>query len=146
MLLQEDYMKRTHLYLGGLILLMACLTGCTTAGMFHAANVTDVRLSEPNYDIVAANVTGRSQAGYIFGFSFGPASQVGTVALARVNGTAMLYQEAIMDLWNNFEVDNGPREDRKLALVNVHYDTDILNLLVYTEIRLFVHADIVEFK
>jgi hypothetical protein len=30
--------------------------------------------------------------------------------------------------------------------VNVHYDTDILNLILYTEVKLFIRADVVEFK
>ncbi len=139
-------MKRTHFLAVVLILLIVSFTGCLNSGMFQSANVTDVRLSEANYDIVATDLTGSSRAGYILGFSGGPGAQVSTLAIARVDGTGMLYQEALKNLWDNYEKDHGPREDKKIALVNVHYDTDILNLLLYTEVTLFIHADVVEFK
>jgi hypothetical protein len=142
----EDIMKRYHYFAFVLILLIASFTGCTTSGMFLSANVTDVGLSEANYDIIAINVTGSSRAGYILGFSGGPAAQVGTFAIARVDGKGMLYQEALENLWENYEKDNGPREAKKIALVNVHYDADILNLLLYTAVTLYVRADVVEFK
>lgn len=137
---------KTLLVTGVLILLIASFTGCSNSGMFLSANVTDVKLAEANYQIIATNITGSSRAGYILGFSYGTGGQAGTMALARVSGTGMLYQEALENLWANFERDHGPREDRIVALVNVHYDTDILNLFFYTEVRLFVRADVVEFK
>ncbi len=139
-------MKRTYFFAGVLFLLIVSFTGCTSAGMFASANVTDVRLSEDNFDIVATNITGSSKAAYLLGVSFGPGAQVSTLAIARVSGTGMLYKEALKNLWENYEIDHGPREDKRVALVNVHYDTDILNLLLYTEVKLFVHADVVEFK
>ena len=139
-------MKRIHLLAVVLILLIGGYTGCTNAGMFLSANVTDVELSEANYNIIATNITGSSSAGYIFGLSGGPGAQVSTLAIARVSGTGMLYQEALENLWKNYEKDHGPREDKKIALVNVHYDADILNLLLYTEVKLFIRADVVEFK
>ncbi len=139
-------MKRTPFLAVVLILLTVSFTGCFNAGMFQAANVTDVRLSENNYDIVATDLTGSSRAGYILGFSGGTGAQVSTLAIARVDGTGMLYKEALKNLWDNYEKDHGPREDKKIALVNVHYDTDILNLFLYTEVTLFIHADVVEFK
>jgi hypothetical protein len=129
-----------------LILLIVSFTGCSNSGMFLSANVTDVKLSEANYQIIATNITGSSRAGYIFGLSFVSGGEAGTMALARVSGTGMLYQEALENLWANFEEDHGPREDRIIALVNVHYDSDILNLLFYTEVKLFIRADVVEFK
>ena len=129
-----------------LILLIASFTGCSNSGMFLSANVTDVKLSEANYQIIATNITGSSRAGYIFGLSFVSGGEASTMALARVSGTGMLYQEALENLWENFGKDHGPREDRIIALVNVHYDTDILNLLLYTEVKLFIRADVVEFK
>lgn len=139
-------MKRTLFVAVVLILLIASFTGCTNSGMFLSANVTDVKLSEANYQIIATNITGSSRAGYIFGLSFVSGGEAGTMALARVSGTGMLYQEALENLWENFEKDHGPREDRIIALVNVHYDSDILNLLFYTEVKLFIRADVVEFK
>ena len=139
-------MKRTLFLSVVLILLTVSFTGCLNTGMFLSANVTDVRLSEANYDIVATNITGSSRAGYILGFSYGPGALVSTAAIARVSGTGMLYKEALENLWKNYEIDHGPREDKRVALVNVHYDTDILNLILYTEVKLFIHADVLEFK
>ena len=139
-------MNRTPFLAGMLIFLMVSLTGCFNSGRFLSTNVTDVKLSEANYNIIATDVTGNSRAGYILGLSFGSGADVGTTAVARVNGTGMLYQEALESLWQNFEKDHGPREDRRIAFVNVHYDTDILNLLFYTEVKLFIRADVVEFK
>jgi hypothetical protein len=142
----EDIMKRTLFLAVVLILLIVSFTGCFNSGMFLSANVTDVRLSEANYDIIATNITGSSRAGYILGLSAGPGAQVSTMAIARVSGTGMLYQEALENLWENYEKDHGHREGQKIALVNVHYDTDILNLIIYTEVKLFIRADVVEFK
>jgi hypothetical protein len=142
----EGFMKPTLFLSVVLILLIVSFTGCLNSGMFLSANVTDVSLSEANYDIIATNITGSSKAGYILGLSAGPGAQVSTFALARVSGTGMLYQEALENLWENFEKDHGHREDKKIALVNVHYDTDILNLILYTEVKLFIRADVVEFK
>ena len=139
-------MKRPLFLFGVLIFLIAGYTGCTNAGMFLSANVTDVGLSEANYDIIATNITGSSRAGYILGLSAGPGAQVTTLAVARVSGTGMLYQEALENLWENYEKDHGPREAKKIALVNVHYDADILNVLFYTEVKLYIRADVVEFK
>ena len=142
----EEIMKRTLFFSVVLILLIVSFTGCMNSGMFISANVTNVRLSEDNYDIVATNITGSSKAGYILGASYGPGAQVSTFAIARVSGTGLLYQEALEDLWENYERDHGSREGKRVALVNVHYDSDILNLLLYTEVKLFIRADIVEFK
>jgi hypothetical protein len=139
-------MKKTLFLSVLLILLMVCFTGCLNSGMFLSGNVTDVKLSEANYEIIATNITGKSKAGYLLGLSTGPGAQVSTIAIARVSGTGMLYQEALENLWENYEKDYGKRQDRKIALVNVHYDTDILNLILYTEVRLFIRADVVEFK
>ncbi|MFC2165287.1 DUF6567 family protein [Acidobacteriota bacterium] len=139
-------MKRTLFFAVGLIFMMASLTGCFNSGRFLSTNVTDVKLSQANYNIIATNVTGSSRAGYILGLSFGSGGDVGTMAVARVSGTGLIYQEALENLWTNYENDHGPREDKKIALVNVHYDTDILNLLFYTEVKLFIRADVVEFN
>jgi len=139
-------MKRTLFLAAVLILLMVSFTGCLNSGMFLSANVTDVKLSEANYTIVATDITGTSRAGYILGLSYGSGGDASTMAVARVSGTGMLYQEALENLWQNYERDHGPREDKKIALVNVHYDTDILNLILYTEVTLFIRADVVEFN
>lgn len=139
-------MKRIIFFAVVIISLMAGLTGCLNSGMFQSANLTDVKLSEANYEIVATDVTGSSKAGYVFGLSFLNGGQAVTMAIARISGTGLLYQGALEELWKNYEKDHGPREAKKVALVNVHLDTDILNLLVYTEVTLFIRADVVEFK
>ena len=113
--------------------------------MFIGVNQTNVELSEANYNIVATNLVGQSRAGYLFGFSMSLGSSTQTLAIARVEGTGMLYKEAMEDLWKNFEAEHGKTEGRKLALANVRYDSETLNLLVFTGIKVFVRADIVEF-
>jgi hypothetical protein len=58
----------------------------------------------------------------------------------------MLYAEALQNLWNNYEANHGAMGDKKLALTNVRYDTDMLNLILYTKVKVIVRADIVEFE
>jgi hypothetical protein len=126
--------------------LSACLWGCAPAGLFPALNLTQVELSEGNYQIMATNVAGEAEASYLVGLSFSNGMMTQTLALYRLKGTGMLYKEAIEDLWTNYEAQHGKAEGRKLALVNVRYDADPLNLLVYARARISVRADVVEFK
>jgi hypothetical protein len=49
------------------------------------------------------------------------------------------------DLWSSFEAQHGPAEGRRLALVNVRYDSDATNLLLYSDLTLAIRADVVEF-
>jgi hypothetical protein len=121
------------------------IVNCSNNGMFIGMNQTNVELSKANYKIVASNLMGQSRAGYLIGFSasFGASTQ--TFALARIDGTGMLYKEALEDLWLKFEAQHGKIEGRKLALANVRYDSESLNLLFYTGIKVFIRADIVEF-
>jgi hypothetical protein len=56
-----------------------------------------------------------------------------------------MYDDAVQDLWEKYKEKNGDIEGKKLALVNIRYDTDILNLFVYTQTKLYIHADVVEF-
>jgi hypothetical protein len=123
-------------------------TGCVTTGSFPSANVTNVELSEGNYEIVATDVAGEASAGYILGFSagLGVGSQMSTLALARVEGDGTLYREAIQNLWANFRAEHGDVEGRDLALVNVRFDGDALNLILYTSPTISVRADVVEFQ
>jgi len=114
--------------------------------MFLALNQTQVQLSNPNYRIVATNVQGEAKAGYLFGVSYSSGAAAQTAALARVSGTGSIYKEALENLWENYERKHGSVEGKKLALVNVRYDSDILNLLIYTEVRIIVRADIIEFQ
>jgi hypothetical protein len=57
----------------------------------------------------------------------------------------MLYAEALENLWANFEMTGEEIEGQKLALTNVRYDSDILNLVIYTKVKVTVRADIVRF-
>jgi hypothetical protein len=113
--------------------------------MFTAANVTDVQLQRNNFKIVARNISGEAQAGYLFGGTFSMGMGTNTFALFRVSGSGMLYKEALENLWKNYETANGPVEGKKLALVNVRYDSDALNLFVYTQPKIMIRADVVEF-
>ena len=128
-----------------IILSIVMVMSCSNNGMFIGVNQTNVELSEANYKIVALNMVGQSKAGYLIGFSASFGSTTQTLALARIDGTGMLYKEALEDLWQKFEAQHGKIEGRKLALANVRYDSESLNLLLYTGVKVFIRADIVEF-
>ena len=138
-------MKKSILILSS-ILLMAYLTGCSTGGSFMANNVTNVDLSEQNFEFVARNVEGFSRAEYVIGISYSSGFVANTLALVRTGGSAKLYNDAIKNLWDNFKLEYGSTDGRNLLLANVRYDTDILNLLLYTQTDLYIHADIIEFE
>lgn len=127
------------------ILAMAVLGGCAQTGMFSAGNLTTVELAEPNYRVVAIGVSGEAKAGYLLGVSYSGGAHSGSFALARVTGTGHLYMEAMNNLWQEFEDEHGPVAGRRLALSNVRYDADNLNLLLYTGVRLAIRADVIEF-
>ena len=131
-----------------LVVLLVSATGCATTGSFPSANVTNVELSEDNFEIVATDVSGEASAGYLLGLSgsFGPTSSTSTLALARVSGEGALYREAIRNLWDNFRAEYGDVEGRDLALVNVRFDSDALNLILYTQPSVSIRADVVEFN
>jgi hypothetical protein len=138
---------RKKLFLSfALLVSLIILSSCANNGMFVGLNQTSVELGEANYEIVASNVLGQSQAGYVLGFSAPLGAATNTFAVARVNGTGMLYKEALEDLWKNFEAEHGKIDGRKLALANLRYDSEALNLLVYTEVKVFIRADVIEFK
>ena len=123
----------------------AALSGCAQAGLFAAGNMTAVELAEPNFEIVATDVGGQSSAAYLIGVSYSLGYRTESVSLFRVRGTGELYREAMADLWSQFAEEHGPVEGRKLALVNVRYDSSVRNLLVYNETKLSIRADVVEF-
>lgn len=120
-------------------------SGCTSTGAFLSANQTIVNLEEGNYTIAATNVMGESEAGYVLGLSYSTGLTAATLAIARVEGTGMLYAEALENLWTNFELSGEDVEGQTLALTNVRYDSDILNLIVYTKVKVTVRADVVRF-
>lgn len=123
----------------------ATLGGCATSGIFPAANVTNVTLGQEEFEIVATGVAGEATAAYLFGVSAAIGPEMRTISLFRLEGEPMLYAAALDDLWANFEATYGEAEGRSLALVNVRFDTDATNLLVYTRARISVRADVVEF-
>lgn len=133
--------NRTAILVLGLL-----LSACATTGTFNSATLTGVELSEDNYSLVATGVRGEAEAAYVLGVSTAFLSEMRTVALARVSGSGSLYAEALEDLWRNFEAEHGSATGRSLALVNVRFDSDALNLLVYTRPRISVRADVVEFE
>ncbi len=126
-------------------LLGLLLSGCATSGIFSSANLTNVELSEANYRIVATNVAGHSSAGYVLGFSWSYRGEPRTLALFRADGDEMLMSKAMENLWATFEADHGPATGRKIALVNVRFDSDAANYLFYSEQRVTIRADVVEF-
>lgn len=121
------------------------LVGCASTGAFNTLNTTDVKLSEANYEIVATSVEGEASAGHLLGVSVSVQRQLQTVSLIRIAGSDQLYGDALKDLWSNFEKQHGAVEGEELALANVRYDIDVLNLLVYTRPTVSVRADVVEF-
>ena len=128
-----------------LLFLLAFLFGCTTGGSFISQNVTSVELSEPNFNVVANNVQGTSKASYIIGVTYSAGSIANTLALVRVGGSSKLYDDAVQDLWKNFEKEYGEKEGKNLVLANIRIDNDMLNFILYTQTELFITADVVEF-
>ncbi|HEX6982080.1 MAG TPA: DUF6567 family protein [Balneolaceae bacterium] len=129
-----------------LLFLSILLNSCASSGAFNAATLTEVQLSEADYEIIAVNVKGEASAGYILGVSGGfDARQIQTIALARISGSGMIYGEAIENLWENFRKEYGETEGRSLALINIRYDTEALNLILYTQPTVSVRADVIEF-
>jgi len=124
---------------------IAILSGCANGGAFMAANQTSVELGEKNYEIVATSVTGTSTVAYLFGgsFSIGGVSRIG--GIFKVTGTGEIYNEALEDLWKNYETEYGSPNGQSIALANVRYDTESVNLLLYTSIVLIIRADVVRF-
>lgn len=139
-------MKHGTILLPVALLTVLGLTGCVNSGAFYAGNITSVELSEADYRIVATNVQGEAEAGYVLGVSGSTGGYATTFALIRAQGDGMLYKEAVENLWANFEAEHGPVTDRPLALVNVQFDADAANyLFLYTKTMVSVRADIVEF-
>jgi len=142
----ENKLKRKFLLLLIVPVLLVFLGGCSTGGSFIANNVTNVELSEPNFNIVAENVQGYSKASYIIGFTYSSGNISNTLALARVGGTAKLYDDAIQNLWENFRKMNPDTDTKNLVLANIRFDNDMLNLLVYTQTELYITADVIKFE
>lgn len=128
-----------------LLLVVIMATGCTNSGAFLATNQTNVDLREANYTLTTTDIYGEAEAEYILGVSYSSGLFANTIAIARINGSDKLYSDALKNLWQNYESNHGQIDDKKLALVNVRYDSDIINLIVYTKVKVSVRADVVEF-
>jgi hypothetical protein len=138
-------MRKLFLNLMGVILSTVILSGCASSGMYVSSSITNVQLTEANYRIVARSVSGEARAGYILGASFGVGMYAQVIGVARVSGEKALYRAAMDNLWNNYEAKHGSAEGKNLALINVRYDIDALNLIIYTQPILTIQADIIEF-
>ena len=137
-------MKKTLLALG-IVTLAILVAGCGTMGTFRANNVTNVELSEANFNIVARDLQGSAMQGYLLGVSVQQFSDVMTFGLIKVSGDDKLYDTATKALWDDFRDKYGDTEGRNLVLVNIRQDTETLNTFFYTEAKLFISADVVEF-
>ena len=85
------------------LILGVALSGCAQTGTFTAGNLTNLELSEPNYEVVATGVSGTAKAGYLISASFSDGAKSGSIPLFRVSGTGHLYK--LVDTW---------------ALINIH--------------------------
>ncbi len=133
------------LFLLMVILFLVSFSSCGTGGAFRATHVTNVELSEPNFNIVAKDMHGSSMQGYLIGLSYSAGSDIGTFALIKVSGVEKLYDSAIKELWANYREKYGSTDGKKLALINIRQDSEVLNTLVYTQAKYFITADVIEF-
>ncbi|MEQ8523170.1 MAG: hypothetical protein RIB15_00640 [Gracilimonas sp.] len=129
-----------------LLVSVLLFTGCGNAGMFVASNSTEVQLKEGNYTIVAKNVTGTAESAYILGGSYSWGMATNSMGLIPLDGSKTLYKDARENLWTNFEAQNSPAEGRKLALVNIQYDSGTTNFVLYTKAKVTITADVIEFE
>lgn len=127
------------------VIISIFITSCGTGGAFQATNVTNVELSQPNFNIVARGLSGTSMQGYLLGLSISQGSDASAFGFLKVAGDDKLYDTAIRDLWENYKKDSGDIEGKNLALINIRQDAIVLNTILYTQTNLFVTADVVEF-
>jgi len=127
------------------ITFITLLSSCGTGGSLQSHHTTNVELSKPNYNIVARNVSGASMQGYILGLSISQGSDVGSFGIAKVSGVEKPFDSALRDLWNNYEEKHGEIEGKKLALINIRHDNEVLNTIIYTQAKYFITADVIEF-
>ena len=129
----------------GLCVVLTMLVGCASSGRFNSTNLTNVELSESNFRVVAINVYGEASTDYLFGFSAAQGGEMLTIAFIPLGGDRLLYKVALENLWRNFEQIHGNIEGRSLALINVRFDSDALNAIVFTIPRISVRSDFIEF-
>ena len=136
-------MKKNLIGFLGLAILLA---GCAASGITASGHVTSVQLTSPNFRVIATNVAGDATSTGALGVSFGIGMGATQLALIPLTDDRMLYRRAIEQLWSNFEAKNGPVAGRRLALVNVRYDSESVNLVLYTRLTTMVVADVIEFQ
>jgi hypothetical protein len=144
----RDYNKMKHfLRLFVLAVVLTTLVGCASSGKFNSTNLTNVELSESNFRLVATNVSGEASAEYLLGFSVAQGGEMQTVGLIPLGGgDRLLYQMALANLWQNFAQTHGNIEGKSLALANVRFDSEAVNVLFfYTRPKISVRADVIEF-
>ena len=122
------------------------LSGCGTAGIIDSSNLTNVQLSGPNFRVIATNVSGESSSKALLGFSYGFGMAATQLALIPLDENRMRYKIAMEKLWSTFETSHGAITGRKLALVNLRYDSESVNTFFYTKVTTVVIADVVEFQ
>lgn len=127
------------------IILLISLTGCGTMGSFRANNVTNVELSKANFNIVARDLQGSAKEGYLFGVSAPQGSDINTFGLIKISGDEKPYAAAVKNLWKDYQEKYGDIKEKNLVLVNIRQDNEMINTLIYTEVKYFITADVVEF-
>ena len=138
-------MKKTIFILPAFVIAIL-MSSCASSGLTASSHVTNVQLTNANFKVVAINVTGEASSEAIIGVSYGVGLATTQLSLIPLTDERMLYKNAIRNLWADFETKNGPTGNRKLALVNVRYDSEALNLFLYTKVTTAIVADIVEFE
>lgn len=127
-------------------LMTIILGGCSLTGLTVSTHQTNVGLNKNNYRIIATNITGEATSKGVLGVSYGLGIGASQFALVPLSQDRTLYTKAMQNLWANFEIKSGKSIDRTLALVNVRYDSEVLNTLFYTKLKVVVVADVIEFK
>lgn len=138
-------MKKRIFVLAAFAVLML-MSSCASSGLTASSHVTNVQLTNANFKVIAINVTGEASSEAILGVSYGVGLATTQLSLIPLTDERMLYKNAIKNLWADFETKNGPTGNRRLALVNVRYDSEALNLFVYTKVTTAIVADVVEFE
>lgn len=129
-----------------IILLALAAGGCASTGLTASSHVTNVQLTSPNFKVIATNVQGEASAKGVLGVSYGFGVATSQLAIIPLTEDRMLYRNAIRNFWSNFEAKNGAIAGRRLALVNVRYDSESTNLILFTKVTTIVVADVVEFE
>ena len=108
------------------LVVLGMSVGCVSYGALATQNVTNVELSEKNYEVVKLNATGTD-----FGFTF--------LGFIPINPCSLT--KAMEALNNDAQIRIGDSR----ALVNVVKERRYLYLILFSLPRVAVRADVVEF-